>query len=277
MTKFHMNTFGKIIAFSVLLITLMSCGSSHTIQRGDSAEVAFEKAMSLYDAERYSRAAEAFEVVLSISRGTALAADAQFYLAQSHFNNNSFLLAASEFQRFSRTYTNDERRIEAEFMEAYSYYMMSPRYNLDQTDTYTALDRFQLFVTRHPDSDLADEAHEYMDELRDKLARKKFEAAEMYFRIGEYRSAALYYELTVEDFPESRWTERALLRKIETYVRYAENSVRERQQERFEEAVDSYQQYVQIFPRGEHRDRAEEFYNEALDGLAELATVTAER
>lgn len=266
----------RIILF-ILLLTAISCGSSHNIQRGDTAEVAFEKAMGLYENEQYSRATEAFETVLSISRGTSIAPDAQFYLAQSHYNNGSYLLAASEFQRFARNYTTDERRSEAEFMEAYSYYHMSPRYNLDQTYTHEALDRFQLFRTRYPDSELAEEALVYMEELRDKLARKKFNAAEMYLRIGEYRSAALYFELTVEEYPESSWAERALVNKILAYVEYAENSVQDRQQERYEEAVESYEEYVQIFPRGEHRSLAEEYYNRALDGLAETSTVTAER
>ncbi len=264
----------KPLIVILILITVAACGSRHTIQPGDSVDVAFEKAMGLYERERFSQAADAFEVVLSIARGTDIAADAQYYLAKSHYHNRSFLLAASEFRRFARNYTTDERRQEAEFLEAYSHYRMSPRYNLDQTETYNALNRFQLFTTRYPDSELAEEAVEYMDELRDKLAKKKFRAAEMYFRIREYRSAALYFELTVENYPESRWAERALVNQIQSYVEYAENSVRDRQQERFESAVDAYQRYVQIFPRGENRARAEEYYDRALSGLAEVTAIS---
>lgn len=272
-----MNVSVKGIALLLVLLTAMACGSSHNIKPGDTVEVAFEKAMNLYERERYSQATRAFETVLSIARGTELAADAQYYLAKSHFHNRAYLVAASEFSRFARNYARDDRRKEAEFMEAYSHYQMSPRYNLDQTETYNALERFQLFVSRYPGTEMAQEAQEYMDELRDKLAKKKFNAAEMYMRVGEYRSAALYYDLTVEDYPESTWAEKALVNKIRAYVKYAENSVRERQQERFEEAVASYEEYIQIFPRGENRDMAEEYYARALDGLSEIATVTAER
>ena len=65
--------------------------------------------------------------------------------------------------------------------------------------------------------------------------------------------------------------------QILAYINYAENSVPERQQERFEKAVGSYQQYVQIFPRGENRERAEDYYDRALTGLSRVSTVTAER
>ncbi|MDG5765910.1 outer membrane protein assembly factor BamD [Balneolales bacterium ANBcel1] len=267
----------KLITLLLVLVTIASCGSRQAIKPGDTLEVAFEKAMGFYDRERYSQAVDAFETVLSIARGTALAADAQYYLAKSHYQNRSFLLAASEFRRFARNYTTDERRMEAEFLEAYSHYRMSPRFNLDQTETYNALSRFQLFITRYPDSEFAEEAAGYMDELRDKLAKKMFHAAEMYFRIGQYESAAIYYGLTVDNYPESQWAEKALANRILAYVEYAENSVRARQQERFEKAVESYESYVQIFPRGPNRPEAEEHYNRALDGLAELATITAGR
>ncbi len=268
----------KSIAALLLLVLLAAgCRSSQHIRPGDTIEVAFEKAMSQYERERYSHAVRSFETVLSMGRGTEFAADAQFYLAKSHFHNRAYLSAASEFRRFARNYTRDERRKDAEFMEAYSHYRLSPRYNLDQTETYNALDRFQLFVTRYPGTERAQEAQDLMDELRDKLAKKKFNAAEMYMRIREYRSAAIYYGLTVERFPGSSWAEEALVNQILAYVYYAENSVRDRQQERFEKAVESYQQYLQIFPRGENRELAEEYYDRALTGLSRVSTVTAER
>ncbi|MEX0681244.1 MAG: outer membrane protein assembly factor BamD [Balneolales bacterium] len=272
-----MQQFGKIISIILILLTMAACGSRYAIQLGDTVEVAFEKAMSYYERERYSQAANAFETVLSIARGTDLAADAQYYLAQSYFQNESYLMAASEFSRFARNYTRDERRQDAEFMEAYAHYMLSPRYNLDQSETHNAIERFQLFVSRYPGTDLAREAIEHIDELRDKLAKKKFNAAEMYMRIREYRSAALYYGLTVEEHPESRWAEQAMVKQILAHVQYAENSIRDRQQERFEQAIESYQQYVQIFPNGENRPLAEQYYNRAMDGLAEVSTVTAGR
>lgn len=261
----------------LLLASLAGCRSSHTIRPGDTLEVAYEKAFSLYERERYSQAARAFETVLSIARGTEVAADAQFYLAQSHFKNRAYIVAASEFRRFARNYSRDERRKEAEFLEALSHYKLSPRYNLDQTETYNALDRFQLFVTRYQGTDLAFQALEHMDELRDKLARKKFSAAEMYMRIREFRSAALYYGLTVEFYPETSWAEQAMVSQIRAYVLFAENSVRQMQQERFQKAIESYQQYVQIFPRGENRGLAEEYYNQALTGLSRFTAATAER
>lgn len=272
-----MRLFQHIFLFILITGAGFACSSKYTIKPGDTLEVAYEKAMGLYERERYAQAARAFETVLSIARGTEVAADAQFYLALSHFENRSYLMAASEFRRFARNHTRDERKEKAEFMEAYCYYKMSPRYNLDQTDTYHALDRFQLFITRYPSSELIPRALEYVDEMRDKLAKKQFHAAEMYMRVKEYRSAALYYDLVVEQFPDSKWAERALVQKILAHTQFAENSIRKRQKERFEEAIESYHKYLQIFPRGENRDLAESYYNRAQNGLLEIITSNREQ
>lgn len=248
---------------------LSSCGSSSQIRPGDSLEEAFDKAMALYDRERYSDAASSFETVITIGRGTDIGQEAQFYLAESYYKSRQYLLAAAEYQRYHTFFPRSSRTSDAQFQEALSYYQMSPRYNLDQSDTYEAIELFQLFVNRNPDSSKVDEAVAYIDEMRAKLARKRYEAAEQYITLRNYRAAAVYYDITVDRFPETRWAERAQANKIRAYVIYADNSVAARQAERYQEAIDAYETYVQLFPRGENRALAEEFYNRAEAGLLE--------
>lgn len=225
--------------------------------------------MDLYDRERYNDAASSFETVISIGRGTDIGQDAQFYLAESYYKSRQYLLAAAEYQRFYTFFPRSDRATDAQFQEALSYYNMSPRYNLDQSDTYESIELFQLFVNRNPDAEKVDEAVGYIDEMRAKLARKRFEAAEQYITLRNYRAAAVYYDITVDRFPETKWAERAQANKIRAYVIYADNSVAARQAERYQEAIDAYETYLQLFPRGDNRSLAEEFYNRAEEGLLE--------
>ncbi len=261
---------------------LISCGSQDQIRPGDSLEVAFDKAMNLYDRGRYGDAARAFETVVSVGRGTETGQQAQFYIAESYFNNRQFALAASEYQRYHVFFPRSERRPDAQFMEAFSYYRLSPRYNLDQSDTYRAIERFQLFISQNPNSDKVAEAAEHIDELREKLARKKFSAANQYMTLARrqasnYRSAALYYGMVIDRFPETSYAERALANQIRAHVFFAENSVPARQAERFEKAIEAYETYVQLFPRGENRQLAEEFYDRATSGMNRALGIQAER
>jgi outer membrane protein assembly factor BamD len=271
-----LNSKAVLSIFLLALIWISACSTKSQIRPGDTLEVAFDKSMALYERERYREAANAFEVVISIGRGTDIGQDAQFYLAQSYYKNRDYLIAASEFQRYSNFYPRSERKQDSDFMEAMSYYNLSPRYNLDQTDTYNAIERFQLYISRFPNSDRATQAAAMIDEMRTKLARKSFEAAEQYMRLRYYQAAAIYYGLTIERFPETKWAENSLANQITAYVVYADNSVRARQAERYQKAIEAYESYIQLFPRGENRSKAEAYYDRAVAGLRASQTASGD-
>ena len=252
-----------ILLLFVPILLISGCGANKSIKTGDSLEVAFDKAKNQYDRGKYADAARSFETVLSLGRGSALAQDAQFYLSESYYNSKDYLLAAAEYNRYYTSYPRSERRQSMEFKEALCYVKMSPRYKLDQSDTRRALELMLLFVSRYPGSDEATEATRYVDELRGKLAQKIFHSGEMYFRIKLYEAAAIYYDLTIDRYPETPWAEKALAQQINAYVQFARNSVEEKQLERYRMAISSYQKYLQLFPRGSSRSLVETYFETA--------------
>ncbi|MFO7798186.1 outer membrane protein assembly factor BamD [Rhodohalobacter sp.] len=257
-----------LFLFATVLL-FASCQSNELIRQGDSLEVAYEKALNQYEEENYAEAARAFESVISIGRGTDIGQEAQFYLAESYFNNRRYLLAASEYERYAQFHPNSPKREEADFKKALSYYNLSPRYRLDQSYTYQAIENFRLLLSRFPNSEYGDDASEYISELRSKLARKSYSAGEFYKRTSRYEAAAVYFDIVIDDYPETSWAEKALVDQMESYILYAENSVADRQAERFEKALESYETYLQLFPRGENRSRVEDLYDRAQSGLRE--------
>jgi outer membrane protein assembly factor BamD len=68
-----------------------------------------------------------------------------------------------------------------------------------------------------------------------------------------------------------------LARQINAYILFAENSVEERQEERFRMALNSYETYVQLFPRGESRPLVEELADRAREGVASARARTLSR
>lgn len=260
------------ISIVLLLISFafISCRSQDLIRPGDTLEVAYNKAFTQYQNENYSQAVDAFETVISIGRGTSIGQDAQFYLSESYFNSERYLLAASEYQRYVQFHPNSERRQEAEYKESLSYYYLSPRYRLDQSYTNQAINGFRLFISRYPDSEYSVQAADYINELIDKLAMRDFNAAEFYMRTDRYDAAAIYYNQVIDRYPGSSSAELSLVKQIEAYVLYAENSVPARQEERFEKALDSYNTYLQLFPQGKNRSKAEDLYDSAIRQLEEI-------
>lgn len=259
----------SLLLLAILLLT--SCRSEELIRPGDSIEVAYEKAMMQYNEGEYRDAAEAFETVISIGRGTDYGQEAQYYLAESYYNSNRYLLAASEYERYAQYHPNSPRAEEVAFKEALCYYEISPRYRLDQQYTIEAIEKFRLYRTRHSDTERAEQAAEYISDLRNKLARRDYNAADFYMRTERYNSAAIYFGLVIDNYPESEpWAERALVRQIEAYVLYAENSVPDKQDERFEKALESYNTYLQLFPQGENRGKAENLFDRIMEGSGEI-------
>jgi outer membrane protein assembly factor BamD len=267
--------FKHLLLLSLLVSTMAACSSKSLIRPGDTVEIAFAKAMDQYERGRYGDAARAFETVLTIARGTEYASEAQFYLAESYYNNNEFLIAATEYRRHYTNHPRAANRLESEFKEALSYYRITPRYNLDQTNGRQALELFDLFISRYPASEYVAEAESYIDDLRNRQARKMYSAAELYMRVRQYNAAAIYFGLVLDRYPETSWAERALVNQINAYIIYADNSVTERQAERYQKAIDSCQRYIQVFPRGENRSQAEEYYDVARVNYARASRQVA--
>lgn len=258
-----------ITLFSLLILT-SACRNKDLIRPGDPLNVAYDKSLSLYERGKYDDAAYGFDLVTRMGRGTNFSKDAQFYLAESYFADRQYILAASEYERFISYYPQDEKREEVEYKLALCFYEQSPRYRLDQTPTRRAIQLFQLFNTKYPDSELVVESAARIDELRNKLARKAFEAGEFYLRTDRYVAASIYFDQVVDQYPESDWAESSLLKQIETYIIYADNSIEERQFERYSMAIENYEKFIQLFPQSSKRGDAESMYSEALSKLADV-------
>jgi outer membrane protein assembly factor BamD len=262
----------KYLFLVVLSIaTISACADKSLIRSGDSVEVAFNKAKKQFEDKKYTEASRAFETVVSIARGTNYAADAQFYLAESYFKSEDYLMAASEYERYMNYYPRDERREYVQFKEATCYYELSPRYKLDQTETHKALELFQLFNLRYPASDFSTESGQKINTLRDKLAHKMFDAGLFYLRIREYNAAAVYFGQVVNEYPDTIWADQSLAKQLESYELYADNSVAEKKEERYRKATNSYQKFIQLFPDSKLRGDVESRHDDIQKKLSELA------
>lgn len=270
-----MNKFSFLFLAALFLFT--ACKSNRLVQPGDPINVTFQKGIDKFEAKEYGDAAEIFETITRIGRGTNYAQDAQYYLAESYFNQSRYILSEAEYNRFTVFYPRDPKRQEVDFKKALSIYYQSPRYRLDQTATRRAIEEFQLFNSRYPNSEFVPESAEKINELREKLARKYFESAEFYLRTDQFKAATIYYDLVIDRYPESKWAEQALLKQIETYNAYADNSILSKQVERYNLAITTYEKYIQLFPESSGRGKAESLRDEAEKGANDAQKEVNER
>ncbi len=261
------------IAVVCCIVLLAGCGSGSRISY-DSPQEAFGKGRALYEEGKYDLAVTYFQGVFSFGRTHQWAADAQLYLARSYRENGEYLLAANEYERFTKIYRADPRLPLVNFEWADTYFELSPAPALDQSDTKRAIQEFQLFIERFPADSLVDNAQEKIVELRTKLAQKQYATGKLYERRELYEAAALSFESVFDLYPDTPWAQPALLGAMEMYIAYSDQSIRSRQAERLEAAIKNYDRLVQIFEPGEYHKKAEELYEQAqsrLDALLEEA------
>lgn len=242
----RVRTFSLFFALSVLVFS--GCSGSRGAAGIATPEEAFERAEALKARGRYERATEFYQRVFEFGRTSELAADAQFALAEAYDRSRQHLLAVSEYSRFVELYRADPRVPEAEFRRAVSSMRMAPNHELDQSDTQRAITFFQLFITRFPNHEQRAAAEQHVVTLRGRLARKSYESARLYERRGLFEAAAMTYVVTFEQYPDTEFADDAVLGAQRSYLRFAQQSIVERQQERMELSLSFHQRMLDLFP-----------------------------
>ena len=177
------------IFFILLALTVVSCSEYNKVMKSDDLEWKYEKALEYYEKEKYFKAYPLFEELITYFRGTSRAEDLHYKLAYIDYNLEDYMLAAHRFKQFNKTFPRSEHAEECMYMSAYSTYLMSPIFSLDQDPTYEAIDKLQIFINEYPQSDRADKATELIIKLEDKLEYKAYKAAKQYFKMEDYRAA----------------------------------------------------------------------------------------
>jgi len=254
---------------ALLAVGLVGCSGSMQFSHSSPKE-AYNKGMEQYKKENYDRALRYFRAVFNYGRGNEWAPDAQFQLALAQRERGKHLVAANEFERFRQLYRNDPRVPRAEYEQAYSYYLRSPRYELDQTHTREALSLFQLFLDRNPNHELAPDAEEKVEELREKLAHKKYDAAAHYEKRDMWPAATVTFEDTFDQYPDTDWADDALFGAVRSYVQYADQSILSKQAERYQKALDHFARLEQLFPDSPHLEEARSLKEEAENKLQQV-------
>jgi outer membrane protein assembly factor BamD len=227
-----------------------------------------EKGYEYYEKGDNLKAKTLFDLILNDVRGTADAEKLFFTYADVHFKMGQYILAAYYFDNFAQTYAYSEYREDAEYYSAYSNYLLSPTYRLDQQNTVDAINGFQNFIDRYPASEKVEECEEIMKDLRKKLEVKAFESAKLYFDLRNYQAALHALENVLQEYPDIDNTEEIRYLIVKSAFLLAENSIYEKQRERYALTIRKYREFRKKFPDSKYdkeietiREKAEEKLN----------------
>jgi len=246
-----------MVATIIIILFTTSCKSKfEKLRASNNLQMKYQEAVKYYEKGKYSKAQTLFSDLIIKYRGTADAEDLYYFTAYTSYRLKDFTSARYHFKQFAVIFPNSARAEECRFMSAYCFYIDSPRSNLDQENTRKAIDELQLFVNLYPESERAEEAGDLIQNLRDKLEKKAFDNAKLYFNMGladDYRAAVIAIENVLKTYPDTKYAEEAEYLMVKSQYLFADNSYVHRQEERFNEAIDYYESFVDHYPESKYR------------------------
>jgi outer membrane protein assembly factor BamD len=261
--------------FLLGVILTFGCSKFEKIRNSDDVDKKLTAAYKYFDEEEYYKAQVLFDETLPLLKGKESAEKATYYRALSYYNQKQYILSAYYFKDYYDTYTRSERAEEALYMAAKSLYNDTPRYNLDQSNALDALRAFQKYANRYPNSDRLTEVNKLTDEINKKLEKKAFEKAKLYYELGHnntvnFKSAVIALETFRKQFPSSSFIEEAAWFKIDAQYKLALGSVITKQEERYLEAINFYENFVDEFPSSKYLKEAEGVYKKCLSNIEKI-------
>ena len=214
-----------------------------------------------YAERKFRQAQQLYEELYPIFKGSDKFEELYYKDAYCFYYMQNFSDAEHFFKGFLEVFPNSSKAEEVDFMHAMCFYKQVPKVDLDQTNTGKSIGVMQSFINTHPGSLRNVEASAIIDKCRLRMESKELRAADLYFKVGQYRAAAIAYGTVLASFPESKQGDRFKLNIIKSYYKFAKMSIVEKQSERFEKVVTEYQDFVDRFPDSQLLEEAKELSN----------------
>lgn len=234
------------------LIAFTSCNDFNRMVKSTDNDMKYEVAMDYYERGDYNHALQLFDLLQSSFRNTPKGESITYKTALCYYHQKDYEIASYYFDRFTQAYSFSKDAETANFMGAYCSYMLSPESGLDQTNTLKAITRLKSFAERYPQSDSLARALQLMDNLNEKLEEKDYNICMLFYRMENYSAAITSFENLLKKYPNTKHREEILLNMATTYYDYAENSIPEKQRERYESCIEQCNTLSYLYPESSY-------------------------
>lgn len=258
----------KIKTYIILLVAasifMVSCDGYNRLLKSSNYELKYEKAQEYYKKGNYVKASALFEELIPVYKGSDKAEEVYFYFSYCNYFQGDYSLSQYHFKNYFRSFPTGKHAEECLFMNAFCYYLNSPVYKLDQTDTKNAMAELQNFIDLYPESSRIDSCNKINDILRGKLELKERDIINQYYNIADYKAAIASAKNFIKDFPESNYIDEMMYSILDSYYLLAINSLETKKLERLNLAMESYLKLVDLYPKSSYLRKAETVYESCL-------------
>ena len=202
------------------MTTMMGCSTTSTskMTHTDWCQKRYNEAEELYKAKKYGRSIEKLEGILSTCAGSGYMEQAQFLLAESHFNLEQWIEARGEYGSFIVNFPGSPFAETAEYRKAVSSFNMDYKIDRDESNTTTAMKDFERYLANHPSTPLRDSVNYYYNLLVDRVAEKEFQTGRLYLRMEKPQAAVIYFKEFLETYPNAKRRQETLFLISDAYT-----------------------------------------------------------
>ena len=250
-----------IVVFAAAALLFAGCKSQYEqlLESGD-ADTKYAAAFEYFNKGKFQRSAQLFESLSMLTSGTERDDTVQYYWGLSNYNQQDYYSAEANFKHFVENYPASEFTESAEFLRIDCLYRSTLRYELDQTPTYTAITAISEYLLAHPRSTNRPICEKMLDDLSDRLDRKAYENAKLYYKMEDYKAARVALKNVLKDDSDNNYREDILYYAAMSSYHYARLSVPEKQKERYMVFADDYLNFIGEYPESHYRKELDDLY-----------------
>lgn len=260
--------FRKIILAVAAVISLISCKSQYELLlNSNDADAKYKAAFEYFEAKKYNKAATLFESLSALTDGTERDDTVRYYWGLSNYKFKDYYTAETNFANFLETYPRSPFASEARYLRLDCLYRSTLRWELDQNPTYKAMTEISEYMIEFPKTPHMQVCRDMLQELNDRLDKKAYEAAKLYYKMENYKSSRIAFRNVLKDDSENIYREDILYYIAMSSYKYAQMSVPEKQKERYLTFVDDYLNFIGELPQSHYRRELDNVYRKAQKAL----------
>lgn len=264
----------NIILVLAGVMAMSSCKSQfELLLNSNDADAKYKAAFEYFNAKKYGKAASLFESLSTLTEGTERDDTVRYYWGLSNYNFKDYYTAETNFEQFYQSYPRSPFASQARFLRLDCLYRSTLRYELDQQPTYKAMNAISEYILEFPDNENMQTCKDMLDELGERLDKKAYEAAKLYYKMEDYLASRVAFKNVLKDDAENIYREDILYYIAMSSYKYAHLSVPAKQKERYLAFADDYFNFIGEVPDSPYRKELDVVYAKAQKALGKHGTV----
>jgi outer membrane protein assembly factor BamD len=267
-----------ILLTLAVLAAFAACKSQYEILlSSNDVDAKYKAAMDYFNQGKYLKAGQLFESMAILTDGTERDDTVRYYWALSNYRYRDYYTAESNFAKFIEKYPQSPFSSDARFLRIDCLYRSTYRWELDQAPTKNCLATIIQYELEYPDAkDHLEACSAMKKDLYDRLDRKEFENARLYYKMEDYLAARVALRNVLKDNADNSYREDILYYTAMASYHYARMSVPAKQKERYLVFVDDYLNFVGEYPESKYRRELDAMYRRSQRALGRYDGVDEE-